>query len=108
MDHKVKLAVWDEAPIVAVTEPTASAAMLPILALKAAEVVPGGTGMLAGTVIKGEVDVSVTVVPVGAGWDTVAVQALVAPDMTPLGLQVRDVTKTGALRGITTDCEELL
>jgi hypothetical protein len=108
VDHRVKLADWEEAPIVAVTEPAASAAMLPIVALKVAEVVPGCTGMLAGTVINGEVDVSARVVPFGAGCDTVAVQELIAPDIAPLGLQARDVTKTGALRGITTDCEELL
>jgi hypothetical protein len=92
----------------AMTEPGASAVMLPIVALKVAEVVPGDTGMLAGTVIKGDVEVSATVVPFGAGCDTVAVQELVAPDITPLGLQASEVTRTGAFRGTVADCEEPL
>jgi hypothetical protein len=79
-----------------------------MLTLKAKEAFPAVMTMLAGTVIRVEVELNVTVVAVGAGCDSVAVHELVAPDITALGLQVRDVTSTGATRATVTDCDEPL
>ena len=90
------------------TEPVVSAVMLPMLALKPIVSFPEAMTMLAGTVIRADAELNVTVVLVGAGCDSVAVHELVAPDITPLGLQASDVTSTGAIRGIVTDCDEPL
>jgi hypothetical protein len=103
LDQSVKLAVWDDVPSVAVIDPVASALMLPILALKAPVVFPAVITMLAGTVIRADVELNVTVVLVGAGCDSAAVHELVAPDITPLGLQASDVTSIGAINEIVTD-----
>jgi len=103
VDQSVKLAVWDDVPSVAVTEPVASALMLPILALKAPVVFPAVMTMLAGTVIRADVELNVTVVLVRAGCDSAAVHELVAPDITPLGLHASDVTSIGAINEIVTD-----
>jgi hypothetical protein len=82
--------------------------MLPILALKPIVVFPAVMTMLAGTVIRADVDPNVTVVLVGAGCDSVAVHELIAPDITPVGLQASEVTSIGAIRGIVTDCDDPL
>ena len=96
-------------PSVAVTEPVILAIMLPImLTLKVAEAFPAVMTMLAGAVIRGDVELNVTVVTVGAGCDSVAVHELVAPEITALRLQVSDVTSTGAIRVTVTDCDEPL
>jgi hypothetical protein len=89
-------------------EPVVLALMLPMLALKASVAFPAATTMLAGTVIRVDVDLTVTVVAVGAACDSAAVQELVAPEIALLGLHVSDVTSTGAIRAIVTDCDEPL
>jgi hypothetical protein len=79
-----------------------------MLALKANAAFPAVMTMPAGTVIRVDVELNVTVMAVGAGCDNVAVHELVAPDITALGLQVSDVTSTGATRATVTDCDEPL
>jgi hypothetical protein len=85
-----------------------SAVMLPILALKLMVAFPAAMTMLGGTVIKADVELNVIVVLAGGGCDSVAVHELVASDITPLGLQINDVTSTGAIREIVTACDEPL
>jgi len=82
--------------------------MLPMLALNAKVAFPPAMTTLTGTVIRLDVELNVTVVAVGAGCDSVAVHELAAPDITALGLQVSDVTSTGATRATVTDCDEPL
>jgi hypothetical protein len=108
VDHSVNVAPCDDAPTVAVTVPVVSAGMLPMLALKAFVALPVVTTMLAGTVIRAEVELSVTVVSVGAGCERVAVHELVTPDITPFGAQTTEVTSTGATSVIVTDCNDPL
>ena len=86
----------------------ALALMLPMLALKATVALPAVMTMLEGTVITADVEINVTVVAVEAGCDTVAMHELVAPDVTPLGLQVSEVTSNGAFKATVTDCDEPL
>jgi hypothetical protein len=91
-----------------VIAPVESALMLPILALKVAVLFPAAITMLVGTAIRADVELNVTVVGMAAGCDTVAVHELIIPDITPLGLQVNEVTSMVAVRGIVTDCAEPL
>jgi len=81
---------------------------LPMLALNAELEFPAVMTMLAGTVIRVDVELSVTVVAVEAGCDSVAVHELVAPDVALLGLQLSDVRRTEAVRAIVADCVEPL
>ena len=89
-------------------EPVVLALTLPMLALKVEVALPAGMTMLAGTVIRVDVELNVTVVAVGAGCDSVAVHELVAPDVAALGLHVSDVRTTEALKAIVADCDEPL
>jgi hypothetical protein len=93
-----------------VTEPVASEITPPILAVKVEVALPAGMTMLAGTVIKLDVELNATVVAVAAFRDSVTVHELVAPDIRPIGLQASEVTDTeaGAIREIATDCDEPL
>jgi hypothetical protein len=104
----VKLAVWDDVPSVAVTEPVVFALMAPILALKTAAAFPAAMTTPAGIVIRVDVELNVTVVAAGADCDNVTVHELVAPDTTAVGLQTSDVTNVGAIRAIVTDCDDPL
>lgn len=90
------------------TEPGVSAVMLPIVALKLMLAFPAAMTMLAGTVIRAGVELNVIVVLARAGCDSITVHKLVAPDITPVGLQANDVTSTGAIREIVADCDESL
>ena len=90
VDQSVKVALCDEVPRVAVTDPVVSAEMLPILALKPAVAFPALTTTLGWTVIRPEFDPKETVVAVETDCESVTVQALVTPDITPLGLQTSD------------------
>ena len=84
--------------------------MVPIIAVKAAAEFPAVTTMLAGTAIREDVELKVTVVFAGAGPDSVARHVLVAPDIKPLGLQVSEVrsSEDAAVRGTVTDWDEPL
>ena len=106
VDQSEKLAVCDEEPSVAVIEPAPSAAMVPMVALNVVDALPAVMTTLPGTVIRPDVAVRPTVVFVRAVCDRVTVQGLIAPDMTPVGLQDRELTTTEAVRFIETDCEE--
>jgi hypothetical protein len=65
--------------------------MLPMFALKAAAVPPAGITTLAGTVISGELALTVTVVGAATACESVAEQEVVAPDITPPGPQAREL-----------------
>jgi hypothetical protein len=106
VDQSEKLAVCDEEPSVAVTEPVPSAAMVPMVALNVVAEVPAVMTTLLGTVIRPDVELRPTVVFVRVVCDRVTVQELVAPDITPVGLQDSELTTTEAVRLIETDCEE--
>ncbi len=108
VDHSVKFTVCAELPSVAVTEPVASAAIVPILALNVPEAFPAVITILVGTVISLELDANVIAVLVRAGWERVAVHTLVTPDSTPFGLHTSEVKTTWALKEIVTDCDEPL
>jgi hypothetical protein len=73
--------------------------MLPLVALKPAEVAPAATVTKAGTVrIVLLLDSVTAAPPVGAALDRVTVQPLVALDPRLAGAHVNEDTKTGATR----------
>ena len=108
VDHSVKVALCVDVPSVALTVSLLSAAIVPIVAVKACVVLPAFITTLAGTVTSVDVEVNEIVVFATGACDRVIVQLLVAPDITPVGLHTSELTSIGAVREIVTDCEELL
>jgi hypothetical protein len=106
--HRAKLTVWEDVPNVAVTAPVVSVVMLPTAALNDWAELAAGTRILAGTVMRADVELNVTVVSVGAGCESVAVQILVAPESVLLGLQKSELTRTGAMSGTVAVLEDEL
>jgi hypothetical protein len=106
VDQSAKLAVCDEEPSVAVTEPVPSAAMVPMVALNVVDAFPAVMTTLPGTVIRPDVEVRPTVVFVRTVWDRLTVQGLIAPDITPVGLHDSELTTNEVVRLIETVCEE--
>ena len=98
VDHSVKVTLCEDVPRVAVTDPVASARMLPILALKAPEALPAPIAKLPGMVIRAEVELNPMGVDAEAGCDNVTVHELIAPLITPVGLQTSEeiVTEVAA------------
>lgn len=88
--------------------PDVSAVIAPIVALNFAVVVPEEIVTLAGTVIRGELEDRATAVLIAGGCDSVTVQALVAPDIRPAGLQTSEVTVREAASETVNDRVELL
>jgi len=78
--------------------------ILPTLTLKVAVALPAGTITLAGTTIACDVELTARLVFESTDCESTTVHKLVPPDITPLGSQASDVTKTGALKLIAIDC----
>lgn len=108
LDHNLKAALCEEAPSVACTEAVPSAAMSPIEAVKVALLLPAATVTLAGRVIAAEVEFRVTTVSAGAACESAAVQELVVPDITPVGLQTSPVRRAAIFRATVADWLEPL
>jgi len=108
VDHRVRLALCDEAPSAAFTVVVPSAPMVPMAAGKVAEEYPGDTVTLAGTVTALEAELKLTTVFEAAVRDSCTVHEVVPPDITPFGLQLRPVTVAAILRLMAIDCPEPL
>ena len=107
-DHSVRLALCHEAPSAASTVPVPSDAMFPIATTKVALVFPPVTVTLAGTLIPLDRELKLTTAFDVAGCDSCTVHEVVAPDITPFGLQLRPVTAGWRVRLMAMDCPEPL
>ncbi|MEI9972373.1 MAG: hypothetical protein WDO73_10170 [Ignavibacteriota bacterium] len=103
VDHKFRLALCDELPSVAFTDAVVSVEMTPAPTAKLAEALPATTITLAETVIWLDVELRLTIVLEAGGVDSSTVQVVVAPDITPLGLQVSPVMSEETVRLMVVD-----
>jgi len=106
--HRVRVAACDDPPSATPIEAVAWASILPTLTLKAVVELPAGTVTLAGTASAFDVELTLRMVLERTACDSSAVHELVAPDITPLGLQSSAVTRTALLRVMVADCAEPL
>jgi hypothetical protein len=88
----VRLALCDEAPSAASTVAVPSDAMFPIAATNVTVLFPPVTVTLGGTLIALDGELKLTTAFEVAGGDSCTVHEVVAPDITPLGLQLRPVS----------------
>jgi hypothetical protein len=96
---RLKAAVWEEPLSAAVIVAVWFEAIVPTVAVKVAEVLFAGTVTDTGIVRAALLLESPTVLPpVGAAWVRVAVQVVVAPEFTLVGLQAKAETSVGAIR----------
>ena len=107
-DQSVRLALCEEAPNVAFTAAVTSDLMLPTETVKVAVEFPPVTVTLAGTAITFELDVRLMTVSEAAICDSVTVQDVLAPDITPLGVQASPVISGETLKPIVADWTEPL
>ena len=98
VDQRVRVAVCELDPRVALSVTEVSALTVPAVAVKAALDLLAETVTLAGTVTTPELELKVTVVFADTVCASVTVQFVVAFDISPVGLQTRDDTGTGAVR----------
>jgi hypothetical protein len=108
VDHRVRLALCDEAPRAAVTVVVPLAPTFPMAAEKVAAEVPTGTMTLAGTVTALEAELTLTTAFVAAFCDSWTEHEVVPPDITPFGVQLKPVTVAAVLRLMAMDWPEPL
>src|SRR5580658_10739052 len=105
---RLKVALCEELPKVAVTVPDWLVVIAAAVALKVAEVLFAGTVTDAGTMSAVLLLESPTALPPnGAAWLRVTVQVLAAPEFTLVGVQASAETSVGAIRFKVALCEEL-
>jgi len=92
VDHSVRLALCKELPRAAATVAAPSDATFPTATLKVTVVFPPATVTLAGTLIALDGELKLTIAFEAAGCASSTVHEVVAPDITPFGLQLRPVT----------------
>ena len=107
VDHRVNLAVAEDAPSVAVRVPVVSARMLPIEEVKLPVELPAAMVTLAGTEASAEEELRATLVLLAGACDRVTVQTVPAPDISPVTIQDSDltVTVTATARLMLADCD---
>jgi hypothetical protein len=104
----VRLVLCEESPSAASTVAVPSDAMFATAAIKVTVVFPPATVTLAGTLTALDGELKLTTAFEAACCDSSTVHKVVAPDITPFGLQLRPVTAGWTFILIAMDCPEPL